>query len=145
MNAAGAFSIDQAGRPLACVYPFNSVICLRHSSWNLRVWRAHRRSQLSMKRKNIPACWSVVDRETKVEMGSSPLDIWVQLLNGRVSAGWLMLSPGMFGYKPTIWMPKVRSLPIFLNNSSYGPRSDCAAWIKGHIQGPPESSAGVAS
>jgi hypothetical protein len=65
-----------------------------------------------MKRKDIPACWFVADRGTKVEMGSSLLVIWVQLLIGRVSAGRLMQTLGMFGYKPTIWMPKVR--PPFL-------------------------------
>jgi hypothetical protein len=46
-------------------------------------------------------------------MDWSLLDIWVQLLNGRVYATGLMLDPGMFGYKPTIWMPKVRSSFLF--------------------------------
>jgi hypothetical protein len=54
-------------------------------------------------------CWSVADRGTKEEMGLSLLDIWVQPLNRRVNTTGLMLDPGMFGYKPTIWMPKVRS------------------------------------
>jgi hypothetical protein len=35
-----------------------------------------------MGRKDIPVCWSAAGRGTKVEMGWSLLDIWVQLSNG---------------------------------------------------------------
>ena len=44
---------------------------------------------------------------------------------------------GMFGYKPTIWMPKVGSIPLALvqNNSSCDSILTSLAWIKGHIQG----------
>jgi hypothetical protein len=57
--------------------------------------------------------WSVADQGTKEETGWLLLDTWVQPLNRRVDAGELMLDPGMFGYKPTIWMPKVRSSFLF--------------------------------
>ncbi len=47
-------------------------------------------------------------------MGWSLLDIWVHPLNRHVNARGLMLDPGMFGYKPMIWMPKVLSLFPFV-------------------------------